>query len=184
MKSARSFKWSRTGIRVGQPDPTTDRTWPVADLIYVGIDTLRWINEVSDLRHSFKRSICRAARGRCSGVCQRPGHPHSGLAFLTGQERLLDRNPAHNLPLRLRPRLCVQPSCSTVEVAYGSGRAQKPSSARPTQLKANRQQTAAATDAIVAKAFAKSMTTTFRGPKQVVSNDLCSKMARIRRDKK
>jgi hypothetical protein len=45
-----------------------------------------------------------------------------------------------------------------------SGRAQKPSSARPIQLKANRQQPNAATDARVAIVFADDMTRTLCGP--------------------
>jgi len=50
-----------------------------------------------------------------------------------------------------------------------SGRAQKPSSARPIQLKANRQQPNAATDAKVAIVFADDMTRTLCGP----PNALC-----------
>jgi hypothetical protein len=67
---------------------------------------------------------------------------------------------------------------------YFSGRAQKPSSARPTQPNANRQQTTAATDAVAAIILADNMTEPFLGPQQTLSNDLCSKMAGIRQDEK
>ena len=66
----------------------------------------------------------------------------------------------------------------------GPGCAQKPSSARPTQLNANRQQTAAATEARVVIVLADDMTRTLCRPRQTLSNDLCSTMAKIRRDEK
>jgi hypothetical protein len=57
-----------------------------------------------------------------------------------------------------------------------SARAQKPSSARPTQLNANSEQTTAVTDATAAIAFADDMSRILVRH-QILSNDFCSKMA-------
>src|SRR5258708_4006974 len=63
-----------------------------------------------------------------------------------------------------------------------SGHTQKPSSASPTQLNASIEQAIAATDAKVAMAFTECMTKPFAGNDQILSNDFCPIMARIRLD--
>jgi hypothetical protein len=64
-----------------------------------------------------------------------------------------------------------------------SDHTQKPSNARPTQLNANIEQTTAATDAKVAIVFADRMTEPFVGNNQILFDDSCSIMVRIRHDK-
>ena len=70
-----------------------------------------------------------------------------------------------------------------MDQSYNSGRTQKPSSARLTQLNANREQTIAAADAKLAIVFADRMTRILVANGQILSNDLCPMMARIRRDR-
>jgi hypothetical protein len=62
-------------------------------------------------------------------------------------------------------------------------RTQKPSSASPTQLNANNEQTSAATDAKVAIVLADRMTNPLWKTHQTLTNDLCPIMARIGCDK-
>jgi hypothetical protein len=70
-----------------------------------------------------------------------------------------------------------------MDQSYNSGHTQKPSSARLTQLNANMEQTIAAADAKRAIAFADRMTRILVANGQILSNDLCPMMARIRRDR-